>query len=165
MSATYRKRGHNSWEIVVHRNGQRAFRTVHGTKADVMLVVPELARLDATGHNLSDALRRARQTPVAPAAAPTLPTLSEALPVWIQSKVDAGDFRASTASAYRSRCGKWLYPHLLADGRALGHFSVNDVTREMLGSVIEAIKRGEVPGDRGGCPQPREGLLHIADRA
>src|SRR5436190_908585 len=106
-----------------------------------MLVVRELARLEATGHNLIDALRRARQAPVAPAPAPTFPTLREALPDWIQSKVDAGDLRASTASAYRSRCRTWLYPHPLPDGRTLGELPVNDVTREMLGSVIEAIKR------------------------
>jgi integrase len=141
MGATYRKRGHNSWEIVVHRNKERAYQTVHGTKADVMLVVRELARLEATGHNLIDALRRARQAPVAPAPAPTFPTLREVLPVWIQSKVDAGDLRASTASAYGSRCRTWLYPFTLPDGRLLGDLPVNDVTREMLGGVIEAIKR------------------------
>src|SRR5262249_6209948 len=141
MGATYRKRGRNSWEIVVHRNRERAYQTVHGSKADVMLVIRELARLEATGHNLIEALRLARQAPTAPTPAPSFPTLRDALPGWIQGQVDAGDLRASTASAYRSRCGTWLYPHVLGDGQTLGDLAVNDVTREMLGSVIEAIKR------------------------
>ena len=141
MGATYRKRGRNSWEIVVHRNRERAYQTVHGTKDDVRAVIRELARLEATGHNIIDALRRARQAPTPSEGAPSFPALRDALPVWIQGQVDGGDLRASTASAYRSRCGTWLYPHVLGDGRTLGELAVNDVTREMLGSVIEAIKR------------------------
>src|SRR5262249_4031179 len=141
MGATYRKRGANSWEIVVHRNRERAYQTVHGSKDDVRAVIRELARLEATGHNIIDALRLARQAPTAPPPTPSFPTLRAALPVWIQGQVDAGDLRASTASAYRSRCGTWLYPHVLGDGQTLGDLAVNDVTREMLGSVIEAIKR------------------------
>src|SRR5262249_55899458 len=104
-------------------------------------VLRELARLEATGHNIIDALRLARRAPGTPTPAPSFPTLRAALPVWIQGQVEAGDLRASTASAYRSRCGTWLYPHVLADGRTLGDLSVNEVTREMLGSVIETIKR------------------------
>lgn len=141
MGATYRKRGPNSWEIVVHRNRERAYQTVHGTKNDVMLVVRELARLEASGHNLIDALRLARQAPAAPAVTPIFPTLREALPAWIQSQVDAGNLRASTGTAYRSRCAMWLYPHALPDGCVLGDLPVDTVTREMLGGVIEAIKR------------------------
>jgi len=144
MGVTYRKRGHNSWEIVVHRNRERAYQTVHGTKDDVMVVVRELARLEATGHNLIDALRLARQATVAPPPpppAPTFPTLREALPLWIQSRVASADLRASTAAAYRSRCATWLYPFVLPDGHTLGELPVDTVTREMLGGVMEAIKR------------------------
>jgi len=48
------------------------------------------------------------------------PTLSEALPEWIDREALAGEIRQSTANIYRSRLATWLYPHPLGDGRLLG---------------------------------------------
>jgi integrase len=142
MGATFRKRGSNSWEIVVHRNHERAYQTVHGTKDDAKAVVRELARLEAMGHNIVEALRAARRTPAAAAApAVAFPRLRDALPEWITAKVEAGDLRASTGKSYRSRCVTWLFPHVLPDGRAIGDLPVNAVERAMIGAVIEAVKR------------------------
>jgi integrase len=140
MGVSYRKHGAR-WEIQVKSNGARAYQSVRGTKEDAKAVVRELLRLEAAGHNLIESLRLARQDSAPAPAAPAFPTLREALPDWIQAKVDAGDLRASTGKSYRSRCATWLYPHALADGRTIGELSVDAVTREMLGGVIETIKR------------------------
>src|SRR6266545_1633546 len=61
-------------------------------------------------------------------------------PTWIESQESAGAIRPSTSRMYRSRCATWLYPHTLPDGRQLGDLPVNQITREMLGAVIQAIK-------------------------
>jgi integrase len=40
----------------------------------------------------------------------------------------------------RLKARTWVYPHVLPDGRVLGDFPVNQITREQFGSVIRKVK-------------------------
>jgi hypothetical protein len=51
------------------------------------------------------------------------------------------EIRHSTARAYRVRCARWLYDHLLGDGRRLGDVPIGQIRREHLGAVISGFAR------------------------
>jgi len=68
-----------------------------------------------------------------------LPRPRDALPEWINLQERSGEIRPSTAKAYRSRLVTWVYPHVLPDG-LLGDLPVDEVTREMLGTIILRVK-------------------------
>jgi hypothetical protein len=82
-------------------------------------------------------LQTARQVP----APPTTATLRTALPAWIAHQLALGEIRHSTARAYRVRCARWLYDHLLGDGRRLGDVPIGQIRREHLGAVISGFAR------------------------
>ena len=142
MGATYRKRGKRSWLVIVHHQGAREFKTVH-SEQDARDLVRFVHKQELAGINVIDTIRQARAeraTPPPPAPS-TFPRVRDALPAWIDAQERGGDIRGGTPAAYRSRLATWVYPHVLADGRFLGDLPVNEVTREMLGAVIWAVKQ------------------------
>jgi len=46
----------------------------------------------------------------------------------------------SPKGSYRGRCRKWLFAHMLPNGRKVGSLRVDEATREILGEVIQKIK-------------------------
>ena len=68
-----------------------------------------------------------------------LPRLRDALPGYIDAQVKAGDLRISSAKRYKGNLRRWAYDYD-AGGRKLGDLSADQVTREMLGACITAIK-------------------------
>jgi len=85
-----------------------------------------------------EAVQKAR-TPVVASA--DYPTLKDALPVWIDAQVQAGEIGPSTAKVYRGRCAKWVYP-------ALGDLPVNQVTREQIGGIRIVLTWKATKGSR-----------------
>jgi integrase len=141
MGATYQRRGKKSWLITVHAAGQRERKTIHGTEQDAKALVQYIHKQELAGVNVVDAVRQAHAESSVPPAVPlTYPPVREALPEWLARQERAGEIRASTAKAYRSRLATWVYPHVLPDGRSLGDVPVHQVTREMLGAVIWRVK-------------------------
>ena len=145
MSATYRPRGKKkkpdgtrSWLITVHAHGQKAFKTIRGTEQDAKDLVKEITKTEILGTNVIDAIRTARAA--SPKTTPTYPNLRDALAAFVDSREMLGDIRESSARAYRSRLGRWLYDHTLTDGRVLGHLPIDQVTRDMLGRVLLAMR-------------------------
>jgi integrase len=137
MGATIQKRGKSSWRVAVHSNGKREYKTVHSL-ADARALVQMIHKQELAGVNVVEAIQKARTFTPSPAV--TYPTLKEALPRWLAGQALAGDIRLSTAKTYRTRCGAWVYNHMLPDGRRLGDLPVNEVTREILGAVIRTVK-------------------------
>ena len=136
MGATYRKRGKHSFLITVHHNGQKEFKTIRGTEQDARDLVKVIHQQEVLGKNVMEALRTARAV-VPPKPEPvTYPRLRDALPAFLDTLVALGDIRASTARAYRVRPARWVFPHVLPDGRKLGDLPVDQVTRAMLGAVL-----------------------------
>jgi hypothetical protein len=129
MGATYLRTGKRSWRVAIYRNGERAYTTVR-SEQDAKALVQHVHKMELAGLNVVEAVQTAR-TPVVATA--DYPMLKDALPVWIEAQVQAGEIRPSTAKVYRGRCAKWLYP-------ALGDLPVNQVTREQIGSVIRTVR-------------------------
>jgi integrase len=139
MGATYERRG-KRWRVCVHHNGQRERKTVR-TEQDAKDLVRYIHKQELAGINVVEAVRAARATrQEPPTTAPTYPRLRDALPEWIAGQERAGEIRASTAKAYRSRLTTWTYPHALPDGRLLGDLPVNEVAREQIGAVIRRVR-------------------------
>jgi hypothetical protein len=140
MGATYAKRG-KAWRVTVHSEGQRERKTVR-TEADAKALVQHIHKQELAGNNVVEAIRaaRAQRAAAQPVAAPTFPTLRDALTAWVDRLEQTAEIRASSAICYRSRLQKWVFPHQLKDGRTLGDVAVNLVTREMLGAVIWRVK-------------------------
>jgi hypothetical protein len=158
VSASYRwRKDRRTWQVTVHWNRERERVRVE-TEQEAKALVQHVHKLELAGSNVIDAIRRAR-TP-APAATPTAPwpRLRDALPEWLARQSRAGDIRVSTERLYRTRLRVWCYPHVIADGRALGDVPVDAVTRDMLGAMIRRIREagrslGIVEGVR--CPLRR----------
>jgi integrase len=142
MSVSYRRRkDRKTWQVTVHGNGERERITVESEQAAKDLV-QYVTKLELTGTNIIEALRRARipQASAPAAPAPTFPRLRDALPAFLDRQTRAGEIRASTEHLYRNRLRVWCYPHPLPDGRTLGDVPVDAVTREMLGGLIRRIR-------------------------
>jgi integrase len=137
MGATYQRRG-KAWRVTVHWQGQRERKTVR-TEADAKALVQHIHKQELAGINVVEAIRAARAA-VAPVVVPTFPTLRDGLTAWVTRLEQTGEIRASSAGCYRSRLGKWVFPHQLKDGRVLGDVPTNLVTREMIGAVIWRAK-------------------------
>ena len=136
MSATYRRLRKKSWLVTVYSGGQAVAKMVHN-EADAKELVRMIHRQELAGINVLEAIRKARAS--APVT-PSYPTLREALPEWIDSQVRAGEFRRSTVRMYTGAVTRWVFPHVLADGRKLGDVRLDEVTREQLGEVIRLAK-------------------------
>src|SRR5262249_61765207 len=95
VGATYTakkgKRG-TKYLITVHRNRERAYLMVK-TKADAEAVCREVQRLELTGTNVVEAMRRARQ---AKPEQPALPTLRDGLTIWLAEHEGAPGSRPHT---------------------------------------------------------------------
>jgi|RhiMethySRZTD1v2_1073278.scaffolds.fasta_scaffold06294_2 integrase len=128
-----------AWWLVIDYQGHRKSKCVgsgpKAKKAAELAAVQIQARL-AVGD--SSAIETQQAVPVAEPA--TFPLLRDAVPEWINRQERSGEVRPSTARAYRSRVRKWVFPHVLSDGRLLGDVPVNAVTREMIGAVIWQVK-------------------------
>jgi len=138
LGVTYERRG-KKWRVCVHFNGQRERKTVR-TEQDAKDLVRYIHKQELAGINVVETIRAARAGRQESTTAPSYPRLRDALPEWIAGQERAGEIRASTAKAYRSRLATWTYPHALPDGRLLGDVPVNEVTREMLGAVIRRVR-------------------------
>jgi integrase len=130
-----------SWVVVVRWQGERELKTVR-SKQDAEDLVRMIHKQELAGVNVMETLRQARaQAEAAPVVeTATFPTLRDALPAWIGRQERAGEIRASTGLAYRSRLTTWVYPHPLPDGRLLGDVTINVVTREQIGAVIRRVR-------------------------
>lgn len=80
--------------------------------------------------------RPARRRHQAPS---TFPRLRDALPAYIDNQVKAGDLRVSSAKRYKGNLRRWAYD-FDTGGRKLGDLPIDQITREMLGACITAIK-------------------------
>jgi integrase len=103
-------------------------------------LVKYVTKLELSGTNVLEALRRARAPQPAAETPTAFPRLRDALPPWLERQTSAGEIRQATARSYRSRLRVWCYPNALADGRELGDLPVNEVTREQLGGMIRRIR-------------------------
>jgi integrase len=124
------------WLYINHQGKRKAKRVGVGPKAKKVAELAALkiqARLALGDNSVLD-----EPKPVVPLA--DLPRLREALPEWISRQERASEIRPSTAKAYKCRLATWAYPHALQNGHLLGDLPVNQVTREMIGSVIWRVK-------------------------
>src|SRR5437879_6870177 len=116
-----------AWWLVIDYKGRRKSKCVgsgpKAKKAAELAAVQIQARLAVGDSSSLDT-----QAPVPCAEPSAFPLLREAVPVWINQQERSGEVRPSTAKAYRSRLTKWVYPHVLPDGRLLGDLPVNEVT-------------------------------------
>jgi integrase len=93
---------------------------------------------ELAGVNVVESLKTARTT-IATVTA-TFPKLDDALGEWIDAQVASKALRSATARCYRHALKAYTAPHHLADGRALGGLTVNEVTRPMLGEVLTKLR-------------------------
>jgi integrase len=122
-----------SWWVTINHKGQRKMKKCASKR------VAERVR-DQLDARLKLGQVEVLSEPAPPPVAVAAPKLRDALPEWIDRKQRAGDIRGSTPKSYKSRLAKWVYGHVLSDGRVLGDLRVNEVTREMLGAVILRVK-------------------------
>ncbi len=146
MGATYAKRGTRSWLITVHWNSQRERKTIHGTEQDAKDLVKWIHKQELAGINVVEAIRKSQAAP-APSAAREWPMVRVALPEFIGNMEARGEWTGSTPISYRRRLAAHLYNFTLADGRKLGDLRVDQVTEEMIGAVLEHVRRA--PGGYG----------------
>ncbi|OGB96126.1 MAG: hypothetical protein A3G35_13275 [candidate division NC10 bacterium RIFCSPLOWO2_12_FULL_66_18] len=160
MGATYHRRGKKSWLVTVYAGGKSVAKMVHSA-ADAKELVRMIHRQELAGINVLEAIRKARAS--APVA-PSYPTLREAVPEWIDSQVRAGELRRSTVRMYTGAVTRWVFPHVLADGRKLGDLRLDEPPFSTIDSAAPHVAltrcgRRRVPvrgrGGRGGpvaCP-------------
>jgi integrase len=128
MSATYRKRGKKSWLITIHANGQKAFKTIHGTEQDAKQIVQEIHKHEVAGTNVIETIRTARAATPPPKI--TYPTLETAITEYLETQVARGELRQSTATSYLKRLRSHVFP-------TLGRTSIDRISREALGAIVE----------------------------
>jgi integrase len=151
MSVSYRYRPERQyWEVTVaitiEENGKKQRlkkRLTFKSERDARELRNNIIRRELAGENVIEAIEKARE-PLTPK--PTMPSLRERLPVWLDRQVQAGQIRASTGRLYARCLRGWCYAHPLEDGRELGDLPIDAVTREMLGAMIRRMREAKLSG-------------------
>jgi integrase len=137
MGVTWKKHGKKGkYLVTVSLRNQRKYLMVPN-EGDAKALQKEVMRLslngvDVMGH-IEQARKRQQPTPS------KLGRLRDALPAYVDAQVKAGDLRVSSAKRYKGNLKRWFYDFDVS-GRKLGDLSADQVTREMLGACITAIK-------------------------
>jgi integrase len=127
MSVSIRPLDKTRWLVRVYRAADRvsAYKTTKSQK-EALRLQGIYAGQELEGVDVVAALKRTRATS-------THPSVKDAIPAWIGELVATRVIRRSSEVNYRSRFNKWVAP-------AIGSKTVDKVTREDLGRLIETVK-------------------------
>jgi integrase len=131
MAAKIREKDGN-WYVFADHAGQRRAKRV-GPGAAGKKLAERLAKEWNASLVLGNVAAVFAPAPAAIAKTSTAPTVAEAFPGWLETRIKGGDLRESSGLAYTSVMKTHVY-------RAIGDTPVDQVTREAVGAIITAIK-------------------------
>lgn len=138
-TATWRQRG-KSYQVIVRPSGTNAFYKAVKTKAEAVQLAQHFNKLGLAGIDVADARQQAEARR---RARREWPRFRDALPEFINLMAEQGEWRGSTPNKYLRRLQHDVFGYRLKnDGRVVGDLTVDQITEQMLGEILDATRTG-----------------------